>query len=258
MLWYPVATRHELNNSGAYTGGDPKLLWHTIEGFYRGPSTYSGTQPHFSVKVKDRQVFQHIPINRTAMALKHPDGTGQTNHDNVVQVELEAFTFRSPDNEYPKYEIRNFTKDDYKFIAQLARWIEREHKVPRQASISFSHPIRMSWNAWHGYAGHCGHVHCPYNDHVDATGLNISQLLSYGPGALTWPTIRRGSTGEAVHHLQVLLRVIGADITVDGVFGKATTHQVRLFQRAHKLEVDGVVGRRTWSALSKAFKEKRK
>lgn len=257
MDWYPKATRHELSNSGDYTGGRPKLLWHTIEGFYTGPRIYSGTQPHFSVKVRDREVFQHIPISKAAMALKHPSGTGETNHDNVVQVELELFTFRSPDNKYPEYEVRNLSREDYQFIAQLARWIESAHRVPRQAAVSFSHPVRMFWKAWHNYGGHCGHVHCPSNDHVDGTGLDIRQILSHGPGTTSWPTIRSGATGEAVHHLQVLLKTSGYRVTIDGVFGKATAQQVRRFQKDHKLDVDGIVGTNTWASLSKAFKETR-
>src|SRR4051812_4353025 len=132
-LWYPQATRVRLDDSGPYTGGGKKMLWHTIEGFYTGPGIYHGTQPQFTLKVKKREVFQHIPINRSGMALKHPPGTGETNHDNVIQAELEGFAFASPRGEFPEYEVRHWTKADYAFIADFARWVEANFGVPRQA-----------------------------------------------------------------------------------------------------------------------------
>lgn len=264
-LWHPEATRVPLADAGPYTGGGHKLLWHTIEGFYNGPSLYHGTQPQFTLKVKKRDIFQHIPINRSGMALKHPPGTGETNHDNVIQVELEGFAFVSPRGEYPEYEVRNWTEGDYAFIADFARWVEENFDVPQQAGVSFSHPVRMSWTQWHAYVGHCGHVHAPYNDHTDpGTPFDIRQVLVGGGGKIThpsparWRTVRRGATGESVHHLQVLLRGCGYRLTVDGVFGPTTDRAVRTFQQRHHLAVDGVVGAKTWKTLSTSFNARRK
>ena len=69
------------------------------------------------------------------------------------------------------------------------------------------------------------------------------------------PTLRRGARGEGVVKLQKRLTVHHRDLNentfVDGRFGPATEQQVRRFQRAQGLSVDGVVGRNTWSALLK-------
>jgi peptidoglycan hydrolase-like protein with peptidoglycan-binding domain len=61
------------------------------------------------------------------------------------------------------------------------------------------------------------------------------------------PTLRRGATGQLVTDLQSRL-VIQPD---DGVFGPHTEAAVRSFQRSHPgLTPDGIVGPRTWAALS--------
>ena len=58
------------------------------------------------------------------------------------------------------------------------------------------------------------------------------------------PVLRRGMRGEAVADLQKRLRILA-----DGIFGPMTQHAVREFQRQSALDPDGIVGRRTWSAL---------
>jgi peptidoglycan hydrolase-like protein with peptidoglycan-binding domain len=90
----------------------------------------------------------------------------------------------------------------------------------------------------------------------DATWLALAQAL--GPVAATGnrfdpataPVLRRGSRGEFVAYLQQLLIAAGHDPgPVDGIFGPRTEAAVREFQQANGLQVDGVVGIQTWTAL---------
>lgn len=62
-------------------------------------------------------------------------------------------------------------------------------------------------------------------------------------------TLRSGARGDAVSSLQRALNDRGASLRVDGVYGPATLEAVRGFQSSSGLVVDGVAGRRTWSAL---------
>jgi len=58
------------------------------------------------------------------------------------------------------------------------------------------------------------------------------------------PTLRRGSSGELVGHVQAVLGV-----TVDSTFGPNTEAAVREFQRTKGLVPDGIIGPKTWVAL---------
>ena len=65
-------------------------------------------------------------------------------------------------------------------------------------------------------------------------------------------TLRKGSKGQEVKTLQRLLNSMGYDCgAVDGIFGDNTLVAAKKFQRAEGLEVDGVVGKNTWTKLLK-------
>jgi peptidoglycan hydrolase-like protein with peptidoglycan-binding domain len=78
-------------------------------------------------------------------------------------------------------------------------------------------------------------------------------------GLQTWSAIvvqvSRGSTGDAVKGVQeeFAFRNLSGDpskgLAVDGAFGPLTEAEVRAFQSALGIAVDGVVGQVTWRAL---------
>lgn len=81
---------------------------------------------------------------------------------------------------------------------------------------------------------------------------NISSVTTSYPGT----PIRQGDSGRYVQIIQAQLNRIADDypaipkVTVDGVFGPATTRAVKKFQEIFKLTADGVVGKSTWYKLS--------
>lgn len=76
-------------------------------------------------------------------------------------------------------------------------------------------------------------------------------------GAKTWaslmgamPLLKKNADDPVdVRRVQALLNVYGATLTVDGDFGGDTDTAVRAFQTRFGLDVDGIVGPATWTAL---------
>lgn len=64
------------------------------------------------------------------------------------------------------------------------------------------------------------------------------------------PTLRFGNRGNSVRILQRLLIAKRYPISVDGDFGVLTETAVKAFQSRRGLVADGIVGPRTWRALS--------
>ena len=64
------------------------------------------------------------------------------------------------------------------------------------------------------------------------------------------PTLRRGSQGDEVADLQMLLNSkFGYKLDIDGDFGSKTESAVKDFQRKQGMTADGIVGPKTWKAL---------
>ena len=78
----------------------------------------------------------------------------------------------------------------------------------------------------------------------DGGGATIRRTLRLG--------MRDGNGYSDVSELQELLKRAGNPSgSIDGVFGNMTRSAVKCFQRAHRLEDDGIVGRKTWEVLDK-------
>jgi N-acetylmuramoyl-L-alanine amidase len=70
--------------------------------------------------------------------------------------------------------------------------------------------------------------------------------------AASVPTIQYGSKSGDVWDIQFRLQILGYyKQPVDGIFGYNTEQAVRQFQRDYGLNVDGIAGSKTWSALKR-------
>jgi len=64
-----------------------------------------------------------------------------------------------------------------------------------------------------------------------------------------YPTLSKGSRGNKVRLLQLVLNGFGYNLTPDGIFGNNTYTAVANFQQRNGLVQDGIVGRNSWNAL---------
>ena len=63
--------------------------------------------------------------------------------------------------------------------------------------------------------------------------------------------VRRGSIGKGAKWVQWNLNRYGADLTVDGIFGRKSAAALQVFQAQHGLAADGICGKLTREALRK-------
>lgn len=199
-LWYPSATREELPNAGAFTGGPPKGVLHTTEGkSYAGAlAAYkaNGTAPQFTVSPEGGKfrAWQHIPINRAGKALKNLAGGSETNRDHVIQIECVGTSDRRNANTWGHLYVEKWPMYFKAGLRELMKWIERNAGVrpvcgvlfkPYPESSGSSNGVRMWSKLWDGYAGWCGHQHVPENLHGDPGRIDIDYLLDRGTATVT-------------------------------------------------------------------------
>lgn len=103
-----------------------------------------------------------------------------------------------------------------------------------------------TWTHWAALPGVLDGVQVETAPAPDVTAPEVKTVI------IELNTLRKGSKGEQVKTLQRLLNALGHDCgSVDGDFGAKTEAAVRAFQKAERIEADGIVGRDTWSKLLK-------
>lgn len=90
---------------------------------------------------------------------------------------------------------------------------------------------------------------------VDAESIEALQPETPEPPAepcdIILPTLRKGSEGDTVYALQVMLAGYGylRGMYVNGEFGEETETALKDYQREHDLETDGICGCLSWAKL---------
>lgn len=74
------------------------------------------------------------------------------------------------------------------------------------------------------------------------------------PGAVSWPTTDRGTTGPDAYTVQHLVTHHGFATEADGIFGEDTERQVRLFQEDRGLAATGAADPETWPELAETVR----
>lgn len=183
--WVPA-----ISNAGRFTGGAAKGLLHTTEGgTYLGAlATYrlKNFWPHATLTFENRrfEAYQHLDLDVAGSALEHPRGTGATNTDHVIQVEIVGSADRAWATKMGLLHVEDFPVEYLAGIARWMRYVERVAGVLPLLIAPFGPPgtvRRLTWPEWHGASGWCGHCHVPGNNHSDPGNIPIRTLIPENP-----------------------------------------------------------------------------
>lgn len=181
-IWLDGYTRRDVagRSGGTYTDSTPwKICLHTIEGSVSSAlSAYdSGTGcPHLTVSLRRQVWLQHIPLNRSAYALRNARGGTETNHDNVIQVEIEGFA-----NASHGWPVEEYMRLAYNVIDPIMEHVSVEKKFAATTGVAgygLDGAVRMSAAEWDAFGGVLGHANVPENTHWDPGALNMSLLAA--------------------------------------------------------------------------------
>lgn len=103
--------------------------------------------------------------------------------------------------------------------------------------------------SYDGSNPHTGHLHVSIKrNKLAETNVKLWPLIA----GFTWRELRVGMSGDEVRQLQGYMNAYGIPVRVDASFGAKTLAAVRVFQKRHGLQVDGLVGPRTQRKLASA------
>lgn len=168
-------TQFITNSPATGTVGPNKITLHTLEGAFSNvpesaTDAYEGVNrgypPHFTIDIKRKHIWQHLPITKPSCAIAV--------HDNKAGVQIEIMGYSSADAAASKGQPDwllsdggNFSSDDWAYLGELLRGISAETGIPLDISIDTSNPSRLSVSDYQAYEGIIGHVNAPDNDHGD-------------------------------------------------------------------------------------------
>jgi len=153
-----------------------------------------------------------------------------------------------------------FTKAQYRTLIDLATAMD----LACAGMLSFHGHCEVSskscpvfpYRAVLGLDSHGAMAFHPTDSPGFADAPDAAHDATSSPPTSSPPTLRITSKHPQVMTVQHLLSEAGHPLEEDGLFGQATLEAVRAFQRQHGLRPDGIVGPRTWSALTHGAPER--
>lgn len=201
---YPGANRSQWF-AGKFPGASMTpnvIVLHTTEGSGWPGYEGGGTAPHLTIRPDTRRkrldVRQHLPLDRSARALRNKAGGVETNTLNCVQLELVG----TCDPRQRGRGMMFWPEAPAWALEQLGDVLAELHElhpaIPLHSSVPFRpYPSsygegasqRLSAAGWRRFRGVCGHQHVPENDHGDPGALPIGKIIMHaharGPSGTT-------------------------------------------------------------------------
>lgn len=205
----------------------------------------SGIEKAVHAFVDDTVVCQHLPWNHRAW---HAGASANNTH---ISFEMCEPTDWKTNKEY--------FKKCYANAVELAAYLCQQYKLKSSSIVSHKEGYKKGIASNHGDPDHWW-KYFGYN--MDKFRADVDKVLKGGKVTVNVTstterdTIKTGSKGTDVEYLQkrlnemrTYLKLDFVKLNVDGDFGAKTAAAVKVFQKARKLTVDGIVGKNTWAAL---------
>jgi hypothetical protein len=179
---YPGAKWVDRSQFGGVTMPSiPKLMHHSTE--TSGLPSYPSFAPNLTIDPWTRDVWQHMPLNQSASTLRNA-GDYRTNR---VCCQIEWVMYCDPARQSSGHHISKLGDDEYRFMASVVAWFNREWGIPFDAPTFVAYPgsygqraaQRFSVSRYDGYTGQLGHQHAPGNDHGDPGDIDMPRILRY-------------------------------------------------------------------------------
>ena len=146
-------------------------------------------------------------------------------------------------------KLRN-NNDLYSCVDTICRQFEQPYYNNVQARFDCAEDIKRQIDL-NNYSSDASDPLPPSGD-IDAPAEDLPFKPEFIPATEYWPprVIDKNMTGADVEVLQAVLKARGfLSTNPDGIFGSYLEEVVKQFQAAYKLDVDGVVGPKTWAKL---------
>lgn len=278
--WLPSATKKTWRNprtgesfwdGGANIRKNPLLGLHTTEGHQSCPGYQNsrgqagGYAPNFTVVVKKREFFQHIPMNRAGRAFN-------AYNEQAVQVEITGSCSKDWAKKAGLVHVDDFTKEDIAFLVKCLKEIASACGIPWTAPFPWASyealatgrtSVRQSIASIAAASGIVGHQHMSSNTHLDPGSLG-NLLVGTGIHTTPAPNVVAPATqnvapwgAEFIKQLQRAYKMSSVDGVVSSPSALVQAIQRDLNSKLAKsgkisvLAVDGMLGPATRAAIQK-------
>ena len=244
-----------------YTGNKGDTAKNNVDYFYNGNR---GSSAHYFVD--DNSIWQSVEEYNSAWSVGDGHGIHGITNRNSISIEMCCnssgnITEKTESNalELVKYLMTKYNIS----ISNIVRHYDASRKICPNWSAN-------NWNRWNNFKSKINgnvSINKPINqpdkplidDWIKRLQIacNVqgfsNQVVDGIAGSNTLngcPTLRKGARGNITKLLQEKLVSLGYNTNgVDGIFGSGTDNTVRLFQKANRLVVDGIVGKNTWRKI---------